>query len=289
MGGGDRRSWAGDRAGDHPRRDSRVAHPRPDRARGRNGQRRFSGSLSSSRTSRRPSPRLRRASSGRAGESAPADVLLGPGRARLRPRPPFSATSRSTPPRRGRFAFVLAFAGGAVLTMLANTMMPEALHLRRQARRLRHDPRLRRGIRDQLAAVAPAAFRALDALSASEVRQRRRDWGGRRSECCRGWRRSGCPRARAPGGLFRRPRCSRAVERCRVRRLATWAERLIGRQDRSLVLARLARHAVSLCLSPVRHAPALSIAEASSAHLPTALVTNASRIVIKHHWPATAP
>ena len=25
-------------------------------------------------------------------------------------------------------AFVLAFAGGAVLTMLANTMMPEALH-----------------------------------------------------------------------------------------------------------------------------------------------------------------
>jgi ZIP family zinc transporter len=25
-------------------------------------------------------------------------------------------------------AFVLAFAGGAILTMLANTMMPEALH-----------------------------------------------------------------------------------------------------------------------------------------------------------------
>ena len=32
----------------------------------------------------------------------------------------------STAPRRGRVAFVLAFAGGAILTMLADTMMPEA-------------------------------------------------------------------------------------------------------------------------------------------------------------------
>ena len=50
-------------------------------------------------------------------------------------------------------AIVLAFAGGAVLTMLANTMMPEALH-RRQARGPVHDSRLCPRVRHQRAAVA---------------------------------------------------------------------------------------------------------------------------------------
>ena len=40
--------------------------------------------------------------------------------------PRCSATSRSTRPVRACVAFVLAFAGGAILTMLADTMMPEA-------------------------------------------------------------------------------------------------------------------------------------------------------------------
>jgi hypothetical protein len=48
----------------------------------------------------------------------------------------------------GTVAFVLAFAGGAILTML-DTMMPRGIRARRQARRPRHHPRLRTGFRDQ--------------------------------------------------------------------------------------------------------------------------------------------
>ena len=43
----------------------------------------------------------------------------------------------------GVVAFVLSFAGGAILTMLADTMMPEAFEHGRQARRRRDDVRLR--------------------------------------------------------------------------------------------------------------------------------------------------
>ena len=43
----------------------------------------------------------------------------------------------------GTVAFVLAFAAGAILTMLADTMMPEAHRARRQADRGRDDARIR--------------------------------------------------------------------------------------------------------------------------------------------------
>jgi len=54
-------------------------------------------------------------------------------------------------------AFVQAFAGGAILTMLADTMMPEALRARRPARGAGHDTRLRRGIRHQRAGLSTAS------------------------------------------------------------------------------------------------------------------------------------
>jgi ZIP family zinc transporter len=44
-------------------------------------------------------------------------------------------------------AFVLSFAAGAILTMLADTMMPEAFRAGRQAGRARHDARLRGRVR----------------------------------------------------------------------------------------------------------------------------------------------
>src|SRR5262245_35166185 len=54
-------------------------------------------------------------------------------------------------------AIVLAFAGGAVLTMLANTMMPEALHYGGKLAGFAHDHRVRARVRDQLAAVEPGS------------------------------------------------------------------------------------------------------------------------------------
>ncbi len=50
-------------------------------------------------------------------------------------------------------AFVLAFAAGAILTMLADTMMPEAFDARWEARRARDDVRFRGRVRDQRARV----------------------------------------------------------------------------------------------------------------------------------------
>ena len=57
----------------------------------------------------------------------------------------------------GTVAFVLAFAGGALLTMLADTMMPEAFKRGRQARRTCHHTRVRPGVRDLLARVSTLA------------------------------------------------------------------------------------------------------------------------------------
>ena len=52
-------------------------------------------------------------------------------------------------------AFVLAFAAGAILTMLADTMMPEAVRARRQAGRGRDDARIRHRVRHPPARLTP--------------------------------------------------------------------------------------------------------------------------------------
>ena len=58
--------------------------------------------------------------------------------------------------RRARVAFVLAFAAGAILTMLADTMMPEAFEDGGKLGRGRHDARLLRRVRDPRAVVTHA-------------------------------------------------------------------------------------------------------------------------------------
>ena len=52
-------------------------------------------------------------------------------------------------------AVVLAFAAEAILTMLGNTMMPEALRAHRKAGRGGHHPGLRRRIRPRLTHLSP--------------------------------------------------------------------------------------------------------------------------------------
>ena len=51
-------------------------------------------------------------------------------------------------------AFVLAFAGGALLTMLIDTMVPEAFKLNGAVDRTAHDARLRDRLRDQRAGLS---------------------------------------------------------------------------------------------------------------------------------------
>ena len=59
-------------------------------------------------------------------DARPDPQPVGRGHARLRARVAARLRASSTPPSPQALAFVLAFAGGAILTMLADTMMPEA-------------------------------------------------------------------------------------------------------------------------------------------------------------------
>ena len=115
-----------DRPRHGPRRDSGVVRPRAPRFR-RAACRSRSSSACSCRTSPSRSPG-RAASEPQAGRRA-ASSRCGARRRRLGRRSRLPAGSCSTRCRAGGGSFALAFAGGALLVMLADTLMPEAFEL----------------------------------------------------------------------------------------------------------------------------------------------------------------
>ena len=83
------------------------------------------------------------------------------------------------------YAFILGFAGGAILTMLSDTLIPEAFEHAGKAGRTGHDAGVRAGVR----AVVPGLA---SRRSSAQLAGRRRvvQPACKRDELCRRWRRS---------------------------------------------------------------------------------------------------